>query len=68
MRTAARPLGKAMYVASQSDKDWLQSVQRKLYTRSKNPCFAYASMESPVHNERCTPGSGKGTRKPPGAS
>jgi group II intron reverse transcriptase/maturase len=25
-----------MYVASQSDKDWLQSVQRKLYTRSKN--------------------------------
>lgn len=36
MRTAARPLGKAMYVASQSDKDWLQSVQRKLYTRSKN--------------------------------
>jgi len=36
MRTAARPLGKAMYVASQSDKDWLQSVQRKLYTRGKN--------------------------------
>jgi len=36
MRTAARPLGKAVYVASQSDKDWLQSVQRKLYTRSKN--------------------------------
>jgi RNA-directed DNA polymerase len=36
MRTATRPLGKAMYVASQSDKDWLQSVQRKLYTRSKN--------------------------------
>jgi RNA-directed DNA polymerase len=36
MRTTARPLGKAMYVASQSDKDWLQNVQRKLYTRSKN--------------------------------
>ncbi len=36
MRIAARPLGKAMYVASQSDKDWLQNVQRKLYTRSKN--------------------------------
>ena len=36
MRTAARPLGKAMYVASQFDEDWLQSVQRKLYTRSKN--------------------------------
>jgi hypothetical protein len=25
-------------------------------------------MESPVHSERCTPGSGRGTRKPPGAS
>lgn len=36
MRTAAWPLGKAMYVALQSDKDWIQSVQRKLYTRSKN--------------------------------
>ena len=36
MRTAARPLGKAMYVASQSDKDWLRSVQQKLYTRSRN--------------------------------
>jgi hypothetical protein len=168
MRTAARPLGKAMYVASQSDKDWLQSVQRKLYTRSKNdldyvfdklwglitdpcnlrialervarnkghrtagvdgvtvrrivreggdeflrqlrielragsylpqpvrrvlipkigqpgkvpfeaarvrvrhfelgwqkdPSFACTSMESPVHNERCTPGSVRGARKP----
>ena len=26
----------------------------------KPPSFAVKSMESPVHNERCTPGSGKG--------
>lgn len=34
MGTASRPLGKAMYVAIQSDKDWLQNEQRKLYRRS----------------------------------
>jgi group II intron reverse transcriptase/maturase len=32
----------------------------------KGPSFARSSMESPVHSERCTPGSGRGTRKPPG--
>lgn len=36
MRAAARPPGKATYVALQSDKDWIRNVQRKLYTRSKN--------------------------------
>lgn len=35
MRAAMRPLGQAMYVALQSDKDWIQSVQQKLHTRSK---------------------------------
>ena len=35
MRTHSEPQGKAMYVASQSDKDWLLSVQRKLYTQSQ---------------------------------
>jgi RNA-directed DNA polymerase len=34
----------------------------------KDPSFARSSTESPVHNERCTPGSGRGTRKPPGGS
>jgi len=33
----------------------------------KDPSFASSSTESPVHNERCTPGSGRGTRKPPTA-
>ena len=32
--TAGKPQGKAMYVASSSDKDWLLNVQRKLYARS----------------------------------
>src|SRR5437879_734032 len=35
MRTASESQGKAMYVASQSDKDWLLNVQRKLYTQSQ---------------------------------
>jgi hypothetical protein len=30
----------------------------------KPPHFASPSTESPVHNERCTPGSERGTRKP----
>lgn len=34
MRTAPKPLGKATYVAFDSDKEWLQNVQRKLYTQS----------------------------------
>jgi RNA-directed DNA polymerase len=32
----------------------------------KSPFFAATSMESPVHNERCTPGSEGGARKPTG--
>jgi RNA-directed DNA polymerase len=36
MRTATKPLGKAVYTASQLDRSWLQSAQRKLYTRSSN--------------------------------
>ena len=34
----------------------------------KPPCYALSSMESPVHSERCTPGSVGGARKPTGAS
>ena len=34
MRAAQKPLGNATYVASDSDKEWLQSVQKKLHTRS----------------------------------
>jgi len=32
------------------------------------PSFARSSMESPVHSERCTPGSARGARKPAGES
>lgn len=34
MRTASKPLGKAMYVASAVDRQWLQNEQWKLYQRS----------------------------------
>jgi hypothetical protein len=33
-------------------------------SRLQPPHFATPSMESPVHNERCTPGSEGGARKP----
>ena len=67
MSAAKAPPGKAMYVAAQADVAWLRNEQQKLHTRSmKSPFFAGTSMESPVHNERCTPGSGGGARKPAG--
>jgi group II intron reverse transcriptase/maturase len=34
----------------------------------KTPSFAIKSAESPVHSERCTPGSERGARKPPDES
>jgi hypothetical protein len=43
-------------------------VQRYRHAWMKTPDFASASMESPVHSERCTPGSERGARKPTGAS
>ena len=36
MGTASRPPGKAAYVASQSDWDWLRNEQQKLYERSRD--------------------------------
>ena len=36
MRTASKPLGKAMYVANQAEQAWLQIEQRKLHTRSRD--------------------------------
>ena len=62
MSTTSKSQGKATYVASRPDEEWLLSIQTKLYRQSweKTPNFAVKSMESPVHNERCTPGSGTG--------
>ena len=39
-------------------------VERFFYGALKTPDFASTSMESPVHSERCTPGLGKGARRP----
>ena len=43
-------------------------VERYRHAWMKTPDFASTSMESPVHSERCTPGSERGARKPTGAS
>lgn len=43
-------------------------VYRYPLPSARLPYFASSSMESPVHNERCTPGLGRGTQKPTGAS
>ena len=45
MRTGAKPLGKAMYVAPQLDKSWLRNEQRKLYARSmENPDYVFRKL------------------------
>jgi RNA-directed DNA polymerase len=42
MRTTSAPLRKAMYVASELDESWLQSVQRRLYERGRtNPDYVF---------------------------
>jgi hypothetical protein len=66
MSTAVKSQGQAMYVATKDDRPWPLNVQRKLYARSNEatPAFASTSMESPVRNERRTPGSVRGARKP----
>jgi group II intron reverse transcriptase/maturase len=45
-----------------------QRVERYRHAWMKTPDFASTSRESPVHNERCTPGSDGGARKPTGES
>jgi RNA-directed DNA polymerase len=45
-----------------------QRVERYRHAWRKIPDFASTSRESPVHNERCTPGSDGGARKPAGVS
>ncbi len=44
----------------QADEVWLLDIQRKLYVWSRNPDYASNERESPVPNERGTPGLGTG--------
>lgn len=54
MSTASLPQGKAMYVAPQSDKDWLLSEQRKLYTRSmEEPDYVFRKLWGLITDLRC---------------
>src|SRR2546429_2267091 len=43
-------------------------VGRHDLLKMRMPDYAYPARESPVHNERCTPGSGTGLRKPAGVT
>jgi group II intron reverse transcriptase/maturase len=45
MSAAAGSLGKAMYVATEDDRLWLQTVQRKLYARSQEqPGYVFEKL------------------------
>ena len=53
MSTLSKPQGKAMYVAPQSDKDWLLTEQRKAYARSmQNPDYAFHKLWGLVTDPR----------------
>ena len=53
MSTLSKPQGKAMYVAPQSDKDWLLTEQRKAYARSmQNPEYAFHKLWGLVTDPR----------------
>src|ERR1700733_5127307 len=53
MNAAGEPLGKAMYVASEDDRLWLQSVQRKLYERSREkPDYVFEKLWGLVTDPR----------------
>jgi len=44
MSTSSKSLEKGVYTASDSDWDWLQNVQKKLYERSwENPDYVFRS-------------------------
>ena len=53
MSMAARPLGKAVYTVTEDDRLWLQSVQRKLYARSReNPDYQFEELWGLVTDPR----------------
>src|ERR1700690_1965859 len=53
MCTASVPLRKAMYVATQLDKGWLQIEQRRLYERSRNnPDYVFRKLWGLVTDPR----------------
>jgi hypothetical protein len=53
MRAEAKPVQRAMYVATQLDKSWLLDVQRKLYARSWNePVYVWRKLWGLVTDRR----------------
>lgn len=61
-----KPGGRAFYFRDGSITPFeMKRIRMKSFRLAwvKPPAFASKSMESPVHNERCTPGSEEGSRK-----
>ena len=53
MSTTSKPQGKATYVVSQSDKDWLLNVLRKLYRQSwENPDYVFYKLWGHITDPR----------------
>jgi len=53
MRAEAKPVQRAMYVATQLDRSWLLDVQRKLYARSwKEPGYVWRKLWGLVTDQR----------------
>jgi group II intron reverse transcriptase/maturase len=53
MNAAGGPLGQTMYVASRDDRLWLQSMQRKLYERSREkPDYVFEKLWGLVTDPR----------------
>jgi hypothetical protein len=66
-----KPGGRAFYFRDGGKTPFeLKRIKGKAFRMGwmKPPAFVSTSMESPVHNERCTPGSAGGARKPAGVS
>lgn len=66
-----KPGGRALYFRDGGVTPFeLRRIQMKAFRMGwmKPPAFVSTSMESPVQNERCTPGSAGGARKPAGES
>jgi group II intron reverse transcriptase/maturase len=66
-----KPGGRAFYFRDGVSTPFeLKRIKRTAFRMGwmKPPAFVSTSMESPVHNERCTPGSAGGARKPAGVS
>jgi hypothetical protein len=62
--TLQKPEERSVDSGHQAHEAWLLSVQTRLYKRSRGCPATPRLLESRMHNERCTSGSGRGHGKP----